>query len=289
MPKGAMAHRSYPSPDGKWALIVEMDDRGEFLPCRVVPMDGSSTGRQVGPLDAACLFAAWSPDGRWMYLNSASGGSLHIWRQRFSERETLAPPEQITSGPTEEEGISMAPDGRSFVTAVGLKQSSVWLVQSNSERRSPTDHGNHGGSDRNERQVSLEGQAAFPYFTPDGKKLLYVAQKGPLLGRSEIWMADLETGRNEPLLPDFLLSQSLGRPYDISPDGQHVVLQALDSEKKNRLWLVPVDRRSPPAPIPNVEGDGPIFGPDDEIFSRGREGERPTSNLRPGGNAGVVA
>jgi hypothetical protein len=237
-------------------------------------MDGSSPGRQVGPIDAACLFAAWSPDGQWMYSNSASGGSLHIWRQRFTADRTLAPPEQITSGPTEEEGISMGADGRSFVTAVGLKQSSVWIVQPNSEQpRSSAIHDQHGGVNGNERQISLEGQAAFPKFTPDGTKLFYLSQKEPLSGRSELWMADLETGRNEPLLPGFLLSRNLARPYDVSPDGRYVVLQAFDAAKKNRLWLVPVDRRSPPTPIPNIEGDGPIFGPDGEIFFRGREGD----------------
>src|SRR5262245_52608498 len=117
--KRGMAHRSYPSPDGRWALIVEMD-RAIWLPCRLVPMDGSSAGRQVGPPDAGCTFAAWSPDGDWMYFSSNVGGAFHTWRQRFSDGQ----PEQITSGPSEEEGIAMAPDGRSFITAVGTRQSS---------------------------------------------------------------------------------------------------------------------------------------------------------------------
>ncbi|HEY6359783.1 MAG TPA: protein kinase, partial [Vicinamibacterales bacterium] len=81
LPKGAMAHRSFPSPDGRWVVVVEMDDRGDWLPCRVVPMDGSSTGRQVGPPGAPCWFAAWSPDGKWMYLNSLMGGAFQILRQ----------------------------------------------------------------------------------------------------------------------------------------------------------------------------------------------------------------
>src|SRR5204863_6449516 len=60
MPKGAMAHRSFPSPDGNWTLAAEMDDRGTWLPCRLIPIDGSSTGHPVGP-SGACWFAAWSP------------------------------------------------------------------------------------------------------------------------------------------------------------------------------------------------------------------------------------
>ncbi len=250
-PKGAMAHRSYPSPDGKWVLLAEMDDRGAWLPCRLVPMDGSSTGRQVGPPGAACWFAAWSPNGKWMFFSSSAGGGFHIWRQRFSPSGAAAGLDQITSGPTEEEGIAMAPDGHSFITAVGLKQSAVWVHDS-----------------RGDRQVSLEGFAYQPKFSPDGNTLFYAVLKSYSPSRSELWFAELDSGRNEPLLPGF----PVGAFYDISPDGRQVVVEAPDREGKPRLWLAPIDRRSPPRQIPNVEGDRPLFGADGEIFFRAREG-----------------
>lgn len=255
MPSGAMAHRSYPSPDRKWVLLAEMTDRGAWLPCRLVPIDGSSRGRQVGPPDAACWFAAWSPDGKWMWVSSRAGGAFHIWRQRFSESGTLAEPEQITSGPTEEEGLALAPDGRFVITAVGMKQGSVWV------------HDSHG-----DRQVSLEGFAHQPKFSPDGKRLLYVVLNSASLSGSELWVADLDSGRSEPLLPGFPLGGQLESPYDISPDGRRVVVQASDREGRSRLWWAPLDRRSPPKQIPNVEGDGPLYGPGGEILFRGKEG-----------------
>jgi eukaryotic-like serine/threonine-protein kinase len=75
-----MAHRSYSSPDGESVLVVEMDKNGAWLPCRLVSMDGGSPGRQIGPPGAGCTFAAWSPDGKWMYGTSSAGGTKHIWR-----------------------------------------------------------------------------------------------------------------------------------------------------------------------------------------------------------------
>ena len=39
-----------PFPDGSRVLVVEMNG-GEWLPCRLVPFDGSSTGHPIGPLD----------------------------------------------------------------------------------------------------------------------------------------------------------------------------------------------------------------------------------------------
>jgi hypothetical protein len=230
-----------------------MDKQGAWLPCRLVYTDRSSPDSQIGPPGAGCTFGAWSPDGKWMYVTSDAGGAYHIWRQRFPNGK----PEQITSGPTEEEGIAMAPDGLSFVTAVGVRTTSLWLHDA-----------------KGERQISrLEGSAAYPQFTPDGKKLCYLIVKGvPDFGHmnslpGELWASDLESGRAEPLVPGF---QLLG--YDLSADGQQVVMEATDREGKYRLWLAPLDRRSPPRQIPNVEGRAPSFGPGGEIFFQGTEG-----------------
>jgi Tol biopolymer transport system component len=249
-PSGAMAHRSFPSPDGRWALVSEMTDRGFWTPCRLVPLDGTSTGRHVGPPGAACWFGAWSPDGKWMYLNSAAGGTFHLWRQRFSASGSLSAPEQITSGPTEEQGLAMAPDGRSLITAVGFSQSAVWLHDANGER-----------------QVSLEGFAARPRLTRDGKQVIYARAVSP--DSSELWIADLDKGRTEPLLSGFRVVEA---SFDLSPDGREVVMDTLDSAGKHQLWLAPIDRHAAPRQIPGVEGDGPLFGPNGDVFFRRTEG-----------------
>jgi len=241
-----MAHRSYPSPDRQSVLLVEMNEAANFTPCRVVPMNGSSTGRLVGPPAAACTFAAWSPDGRWIYLTSRAGGAFHIWRQKYPDGE----PVQLTFGPTEEEGIAMAPDGRSFLTAVGLVQSAIWLHDA-----------------RGERQISVQGRAWQPKFTADGKQFLYMVGTYP---DGELHIADPDSGRSEPLFPGVTVS---GIPaYDLSPDGSQVVLAEIDSSRKPHLWLAPFDRRSPPKPIPNADGDEPFWGSKGDILFRKVEG-----------------
>jgi len=248
-----MAHRSYSSPDGRWVLIAEMD-RGVWLPCRLVPMSGNSAGREVGPPVAGCTFAAWSPDGKWMYLSSNAGGFFHIWRQRFPDGQ----PEQITSGPGDEEGIAMAPDGKSFITAAGVTQSAVWIHESDNE----------------ERQVSLEGYSYDVKFTPDGKKLCYRILKGsfPASDPSELRVLELDSGRSLPLLPGFPVTGKWGTAYDISPDGQKVAVAAPDREGKYRLWIAPLDRRSAPYQIPDVEALRVVFAPSGEIFFRAPQG-----------------
>jgi eukaryotic-like serine/threonine-protein kinase len=261
----AMAHLSYPSPDGEWLLIVEMDGDHAWMPCRLMPLNGNAPARKVGPAGAACTSGAWSPDGKWMYVTSNAGGVNRIWRQRFPDGE----PEQVTFGPTAEEGITFAPDGRSFVTAAVLQNVSIWL---------------HDAS--GERQISsLEGIAVNPRFTPDGKKLCYSVVKQtptPFSAQpGEVWVADLESGRSQSLVPGFRAWD-----YDVSADGLQVVMDAADPEGKRGLWLAPLDRQSLPRMIPNAEGGRqPKFAPDgDIIFRRGAGATNFAYRIRPDGS-----
>ncbi|MBI3698351.1 MAG: serine/threonine-protein kinase [Acidobacteria bacterium] len=246
-----MAHRSHLSPDGKSVLVVEML-YGAWIPCRVVPFDGASPGRPVGPPGSGCTYAAWSPDGKWMYFSSSAGGAFHLWRQRFPD----GTPEQITSGITEEEGLAVASDGRSLLTSAGLRQRAVSIHDANGER-----------------QVSLEGYAYYPEFSPDGARLFYRLRKSggdsAYLGASELWIAEPGSGRNEPLLPGIAVTG-----YDVSPDSRQVLFSAPDSGGRSQLWLAPVDRRSPPRLVPSAEGDQPFFGAGGELFFRAAEGGR---------------
>ncbi|HEX7359709.1 MAG TPA: protein kinase [Bryobacteraceae bacterium] len=244
-----MAHFSYLSPDHKWVLLAEMDNGG-WLPCRLVPFDGSSPGKQVGPRGAGCTSAAWSPDAKWMYFSSDAGGQSHIWRQRFPDGEL----EQVTFGPTEEQGIAMSGDGRSLVTSVGMEESAVWIHDQNGER-----------------QISSEGFAEAPSLSPDGSKVYYLVRShGPtgLFTSGELWVADAKEGRFERLLPGFAISG-----YDISPDGRRIVFAARNPRGESRLWLASFDRRFPPRQIPSLTSDDrPLFGPGGDIFFRGAEG-----------------
>jgi Tol biopolymer transport system component len=247
-----MAHRSALSPDGKWVLVVEMDIDHLWEPCRLVPADGSSSGQKVGPPGGGCTFAAWSPDRQWMYFTSNAVGANHIWRQRFPDGK----PEQITAGPTAEEGIAMAPDGRSLVTAVSTLGASLWLHDSSGER-----------------QISLEGNAANPVFTADGSRLLYrVVKEQPseyafYWDPGEVMVADLKSGRVEPVVRGF---RALN--FDISRDGLQLVMEAPDEAGRSRLWLAPLDRSASVRQVPNVEGGQPHFLPDGDILFRRNEG-----------------
>ena len=247
VPKGerSMAHHSYLSPDGQWVLIVEMGSQAQILPCRIVPFQGKSDVRIVGPPNGACLAGAWSPDGKWIYL-TAKTDDFHIWRQRFPDGK----PEQITFGPTSQEGIAMASDGKSLITSVGSQDHTVWL------------HDKDG-----DHQISSEGNAFSPTFSTDGRSLYFLMANGQSRG-TELWVKDLNNGKVEQVLPGYPMQD-----YSVSRDGKQVAFSMNDQSGHSSLWVAPTSRRSPPVHISSAAvEDLPFFLPDGDLVFRAIEG-----------------
>jgi len=243
-PEGyGMAHRSFLSPDGRWVIAAEMDSRS-WLPCRLTPFDRTSTGKPVGPPMSQCTDAGWSPDGRWMYFTAATAGGVHIWRQRFPDGTA----EQLTFGVTEEDGVHVAPDGRSFVTSIGTSQSTVWMHDA-----------------RGDRQITSEGYGFSPSISPDGKKIYYLVRAFGARSWTSgaLWVADVQSGLRQRLLPDFPTIQS----YTISADGRRVVFVAVDDRGTSPVWIASLDGHLPPRRLGTIDGGAAFFGaPGDVIF-----------------------
>jgi dipeptidyl aminopeptidase/acylaminoacyl peptidase len=218
---------------------VEMDREGTFQRCRVVPIDGGSAGTQVGP-NGACIAGAWSPDNRWMYFNVEVDGSTHLWRQRVPD----GIPEQITFGPTEEEGLAMGPDGKYLITSIGVRRSSVFT-------HDPS--GDH--------PVSVEGSVSAPQLSPDGKRLYYLLRKDNSTEAVELWSRDLASGKSDPLVTGQRIMD-----YDISLDQTRAAF-TVQSGGSSQIFLAPLDRSSPPHLV-TKDGESVSFGASGTLIFR---------------------
>jgi eukaryotic-like serine/threonine-protein kinase len=240
-----MAHHSYLSPDGRWVLVVEMGSRGEILPCRIVPFQGTNDIKVVGPPNGPCISGAWSPDGKWIYL-TARTDDFHIWRQHFPDGD----PEQLTFGPTSQEGIAMAPDGKSLITSVGSQDLTVWL------------HDKDG-----DHQISSEGNTSSPAFSADGRSLYFLKTNGQTRD-NELWNKELNSGKEEKVLPDYPILS-----YSVSRDGKEFAFAMKDQSGHTNLWVAPTNRRSSPVRISSAAvEDSPFFLPNGDLIFRAIEG-----------------
>jgi len=254
LPAGSrsMAHHSYLSPDGRWVLVVQMNNQGEIVPCRVVPFRGHAPPVIVGPA-GSCIAGAWSPNGKWIYLSAKANGfhdwgehldNFHIWRQRWPGGK----PQQITFGPTSQQGIVMAPDGKSILTSVGSGDESVWLHDKNGDY-----------------QISSEGDTSTPHLSSDGRSLYFLMSHGQS-ENMQLWVRELATGSMNNVLPDVSMLA-----YAISPDKKYVAYVTKDANNLQDLWIAATSRRS--APVRVASGaNSPSFLPNDDLVFRSSEG-----------------
>ncbi|HEX3353671.1 MAG TPA: protein kinase [Terriglobales bacterium] len=247
-----MAHRSFVSPDRKSVVAVEMDATS-MRPCRLVPLDGSSPGKPIGP-EGHCTGAAWSPDGKWIYLTTDAGGSGdHIWRMRYPD----GTPQRITSGPTEEDGIAIAPDGKSIITSIGQSQGTIWIHDKNGER-----------------QISSEGYSFAPQLSPDESAVYYLQWSAahsvadPTRDRESVDLLryDLKTGEKQAVVSNADIAG-----YGISPDGQQLVYSARDTHHQAHLWMASLNHRFSPRQISSGDDDEPFVLNGGEIIFRSLE------------------
>ena len=269
-----MAHHSYLSPDGKWVLVVEMDGRTVFGPCRVVPFDANAQNNVsllVGPPAQPCTGGAWSPDGKWIYVSASNpsltrhvdfqGSDSHIWRQHFPDGAS----EQLTTGPTSQEGVVVYPDGRSLITSVGTRNSSVWI------------HDNAG-----DHQVASEGYSFSPAFSADGSKIYFLASSGGSGAiNGELRVKDLATGQTDNVLPGYSVDG-----YSVSADGKTVVFDMVEAQGRSSIWIARTDRRTSPARISSsASEDSPRFLPDGNVVFRAHEnGDNFLYRMKPDGS-----
>ncbi|HEX7360399.1 MAG TPA: winged helix-turn-helix domain-containing protein, partial [Bryobacteraceae bacterium] len=244
----AMAHYSYASPDRKSALLVEMDEKGWWTPCRLISLDGRSPVRPAGP-EGLCTSAGWSPDGSRMYFTVSINGRSHLWGQRFPNGK----PEQITFGPTEEEGVAVEQKGRSLITSVGVRQSAIWIHDPNGDR-----------------PLTSEGEILALPRSPAlrvGDKFLYYLLLHQAAGSvRELWRMDLDSRKSEAVFPGTSMLA-----FDISPGGKQAVYTSALAGKPS-LWIAPIDKSSPPRRIGRSGETRPCFGPRGQIFFQALDG-----------------
>src|SRR5438309_11900242 len=128
--------------------------------------------------------------------------------------------QRINSGPTEEDGIDMEPDGKSLITSVGRAQGTVWMHDA-----------------KGDRQISSEGYAFSPQISADGITLYFLQASGGAARslashnaraeETDLVRVDLRTGHSEQIRSGFSILE-----FQASADGKQTVSPARGTDDR---------------------------------------------------------
>jgi Tol biopolymer transport system component len=255
-------------PDGKGILYVSGTENHRTI-LEVSP-DGGSPRTILGDRDSVFEIAriACSPDSRWVsfetqlegtFLMPASGGKprplltgfSHAWGgssrglyfvsldPRGGSRVQLAeidPAAGAVRGAPTTLNLSTATLWDLAVTRDGRQIAVAEEAASRNLTRLPLAPGGATPAGPEEPLSTGRVTDAYPSVSPDGRRVAYTSD---VLGRTEVWILDLATGRRERMqLPGEDLAQI--SPVWL-PDGHRIVLTRMLPDKVGSNWIVAVD------------------------------------------------
>jgi dipeptidyl aminopeptidase/acylaminoacyl peptidase len=196
--------------------------------------------RQLTDDGALAWSPVWSPDDKFIYFTSSRGGTMNVWKIRAASGR----PEQITAGQGADMEIDLSADGKRLVYSsirinVNLAEISLepgtlgrrtWLTsdaarQELAPRYSPDGRTMDANGDNPLKIVEDDYLNVFPYWTPDGERLVYTRVTKSLRHDYQLCQASLAGGAPQELPV---------RPWrthwgDVGTDGRLVVQTSPDS------------------------------------------------------------
>lgn len=169
--------------------------------------------------------AAFTPDGRWIYLTLSGGDDPDIYKISF-EGEQLT---RITSGPKGALNVEphVSPDGKK-------------VVFSSTSRGQPMIYSMNNDGSEIKRLTFAGVYNSSPVFSPDGKKIAFAGQDK---GHFDIFMMNTD-GTNMVRLTSAKKEKGSGMASNedpsFSPDGRHVVFTS-NRSGKNQIYIISVD------------------------------------------------
>ncbi|SFR99819.1 component of the Tol biopolymer transport system [Granulicella pectinivorans] len=194
------------SPDHRTIL---MDLQGMIY---AIPFAGGAAKRVTGPLVEAS-HPEYSPDGKWVAIQSYAGGTFHIWVMRPDGTGL----KQMTTGHGDDREPRFSPDGKTIAFSSDRANKGsydIWTVDV--------------ASGAVKQITSSENDEYEPAWSPDGSSLAYVngvfvagaPGVGGVVGRT-VESVDLATGATKTVAS---IGRQVGRieSPSWSPDGKHL-------------------------------------------------------------------
>jgi serine/threonine protein kinase/DNA-binding winged helix-turn-helix (wHTH) protein/WD40 repeat protein len=239
------------SPDGRYIAFIRNAnpaDPSSKSQVITIPALGGRERRLAEndwPLQPAGRGLTWSPDGKSIVINTASGRGLFlVYTENGEKRRLTSPPKGAW-----DTDPAFSPDGRTmaFVRGTGIYRAEIYSqnVNSGEAKRLTFD------------KATIWGLA----WTPDGRDIVFSSKRS---GFPTLWKIPASGGKSEPV------AAVGGNAYSPAVSLRGNVLAYVNQETNMNIWGVRIDSsgRAEGAPSKIISGTGAQF--DDEISPDGR-------------------
>lgn len=192
---------------------------------------------------------AWSPDGRFIVYTGEDAKGVNLLLFNVATRESTP----LTHGADIYADPAFSPDGKS-IAYVRRMEGAARTANGFLVYTMPFDNGRTGQA----RQITAQnsfGRARLyfsqhddhisPNWSPDGKEMLLISNRGIPLGTGAIWRAKVEPnamGRAKMILREETLFRT--QPQ-FSPDGKRILYSSHRGSQFNNLYVLPADGGEP--------------------------------------------
>jgi hypothetical protein len=192
---------------------------------------------------------AWSPDGRFIVYTGedSKGVNLRLLNVTTLESTALTQGSDIFADPV------FSPDGKSIAFVRGIqgtpRSANGFLVYTmpfdNGKTGQPTQITAENSFGRARLYFGIHDDHISPGFSPDGKEMVLVSNRGIPLGSGAIWRAKVEPNAMAKAKM-ILREETLYRTQpQFSPDGKRILYSSHRGSQFNNLYVLPADGGEP--------------------------------------------
>ncbi len=177
-----------------------------------------------------------SPDGRWVVYASYVNDAVELWALNLETKRT----QQITTGGAVNLEPRFSPDGKqiAFVSTSFNERFHIFVGQfSDGELKDVQRLTGENRSTLPRYYYSQYDHEISPAWSPDGKEILFVSNRGHIYGTGGFWRMKAESGAEAREI-HYEETAWKARP-DFSPNGKRVVYASYLGQQWHQLWVLP--------------------------------------------------
>jgi len=177
-----------------------------------------------------------SPDGRWVVYASYAKDVVELWALNLETKHT----QQLTTGGAVNLEPRFSPDGKqiAFVSTSFNGRFHIFIGQfSDGELKNVQRLTGENRSPLPRYYYSQYDHEISPVWSPDGKEILFVSNRGHIYGTGGFWRMKAEPGAEAREI-HYEETAWKARP-DFSPDGKRIVYASYLGQQWHQLWVLP--------------------------------------------------